>query len=186
MKGDLDPSDQMLRVSMSGHDADVGKDADVDANTEVIVNNVTYSVNTSEETIILLNRTLNCGRNHIMIRSRNRTTATTTTTATVSYEVQWKPLIKQFHIVGFRVGKESDFFIYTDRDVSQSYLRIEEENGEVVLNQAFNGTKIRTTIDEIGNYGAYMRVFGSGWSDISNSRCIYKRMQSKGRFSILS
>jgi len=101
-----------------------------------------------------------------MIRSRNRTTTTTTTTAAVSYEVQWKPLIKQFHIAGLRVEEESDFFIYADRDVSQSYLRIEEENGEVVLNQTFNGTKIRITIDEIGNYGAYMRVSGSGWSDV--------------------
>lgn len=155
IEGDLDPSDQMLRVSVSGHDAD--------ANTEVTINNMTYSVNTSEETIILPNRTLNCGRNHILIRSRNRTTATT---ATVSYEVQWKPLIKQFHIAGLRVGDESDFFIYADSDVSQSYLCIEKENGEVVLNQTFNGTKIRITIDEIGNYGVYMRVLGSGWSDM--------------------
>ncbi len=163
IEGDLDPSDQMLRVSVSGHDADADMNANTDANTEVIINNMTYSVNTSEETIILLNRTLNCGRNHILIRSRNRTTATT---ATVSYEVQWKPLIKQFHIAGLRVGEESDFFIYADSDVSQSYLCIEQENGEVVLNQTFNGTKIRITIDEIGNYGVYMRVLGSGWSDM--------------------
>ncbi len=75
-------------------------------------------------------------------------------------------MIKQFHIAGLRVGDESDFFIYADSDVSQSYLCIENENGEVVLNQTFNGTKIRITIDEIGNYGVYMRVLGSGWSDM--------------------
>ncbi len=36
IEGDLDPSDQMLRVSVSGYDAD--------ANTEVTINNMTYSV----------------------------------------------------------------------------------------------------------------------------------------------
>ncbi len=105
------PSDQMLRVR--GHAADATMDANAD--TEVVINNVTYSVNTSEEAVVLLNRTLNCGRNHTTVQLRNRITATT---ATVSYKVQWKPLIEQFHIVGLRVGAESDFFIYTDRDVS--------------------------------------------------------------------
>ncbi|MEA1943982.1 MAG: hypothetical protein U9N07_01375 [Euryarchaeota archaeon] len=142
IEGDLNPEDQMLYTSC--HDTD----------TEIIINNVTYFINGSEHAI----DSLVCGRNCMRIRSSNRTTVT------ASYDVQWKPLIERFQIAGLEVGEESDFFIYSD-DVMQSYLRIEKDNGYIIFNKTFNGSKIRIKIDEIGNYGAYMQVFNTGWSD---------------------
>ncbi|MCK4812166.1 MAG: hypothetical protein KAS74_07820, partial [Methanosarcinales archaeon] len=48
IEGDLDPGDQMLHLS------------DYDVDTGVIINNVTYSVNRSDQPI----DSLNCGRNN--------------------------------------------------------------------------------------------------------------------------
>jgi hypothetical protein len=142
IEGDLDPGDQMLHLS--NYDVDTG----------VIINNVTYSTNRSDQLI----DSLNCGRNHITVRSNNETTVT------ASYDVQYKPVIERFHIAGLEVGEESDFFIYSE-DITRSYMRIEKENREIVFNQTFNGSKIPIKIDEIGNYAVYMQVYGAGWSE---------------------
>lgn len=142
IEGDLNPENQMLYASR--HDTD----------TEIIINNITYFINGSEQAI----DSLVCGRNCMIIRSSNRTTVT------VAYDVQWKPVIERFQIAGLEVGAESDFFIYS-KDVMQSYLRIEKDNGDIIFNQTFNGSKVRIKIDEIGNYRAYMQVFDTGWSD---------------------
>ncbi len=142
IEGDLDPRDQMLHMS------------DYDADTEVVINNVTYSINRQDQPI----DSLDCGRNHIKVGSNNETTVT------VSYGVQYKPVIERFHIAGLEVGKESDFFVYSE-NITRSYMRIEKENREIVFNQTFNGSKIRIKIDEIGNYAVYMRVYGAGWSE---------------------
>lgn len=142
IEGDLDPGDQILHVSNHNE------------NPEIIINNVTYFINELEQPI----DSLTCGRNHIKIRSKNESAVT------VSYDVRWKPVIRRFQIAELEVECESYFFIYSE-DVMRSYLRIEKENGEIIFNQTFNGSKIRIKIDEIGNYDAYMRVFDGGWSD---------------------
>ncbi|HIE31352.1 MAG TPA: hypothetical protein EYP67_03095 [Methanosarcinales archaeon] len=143
VEGDLDPRDQMLYLN------------DYDDYTEITVNEVTYSINRSDQPI----DSLNFGRNHIKVRSNNETTVK------VSYRVQWKPVIERFHIAGLKVGEESDFFIYSE-NITQSFMRIEKENGEIVFNQTFNGSKIRIKMDEIGNYAVYMQVYGAGWSEM--------------------
>ena len=142
IEGDLDPRDQMMHLS--NYDADTG----------VIINNVAYSVTRQDQPI----DSLNCGRNNITVGSNNKTTVT------VSYDVQYKPVIERFHIAGLEVGEESDFFIYSE-DITQSYMRIETENHEIVFNQTFNGSKVPIKIDEIGNYAVYLQVYGAGWSE---------------------
>jgi len=102
IEGDLDPGDQVLHLS------------DYDADTEIIINNVTYSVNRSDQPI----DSLNCGKNHIKVRSNNETAVT------VSYGVQYKPVIERFHIAGLEVGKESDFFVYSE-NITRSYMHRE-------------------------------------------------------------
>ena len=168
IEGDIDPKGGVLRVSggrgggRSGNGSGGGNRSD--RGHVVMINNVTYlltgsgsagAINSQNQTTLDLKH----GRNHIRLISANRTTAT------LSYDVQWKPLIKRFQIADLEVGSESDFFIYADSDVSQSHLKIATENGKIIFNQTFNGSKTRIKIDEIGNYDVYMRVLGSGWSE---------------------
>jgi|GEM_PF-1144919 len=157
IEGDIDPKDCTLRVSGRGG----GGGYSSGRGSVVVINNVTYPLTGpgSDGAIDSWTPDLKHGRNHIRLISVNRTTAT------LSYDVQWKPLIKRFQIADLEVGSESDFFIYADSDVSQSHLKIATENGEVIFNQTFNGSKTRIKIDEIGNYDVHMRVLGSGWSE---------------------
>lgn len=92
--------------------------------------------------------------------------------AIVTYTPQWKPQIQTLEITGLAKGAPSQFsIISTDRNIGQpiskSYMMIKSlDSDEIVYDGNFNGTNTTITIDDIGEYIAYISVFdGFGWSD---------------------
>ncbi len=163
IEGDLNPTDQSIYIGDVATD-DVGV-----YNISVNVNGIIYGYNGTLKNsgIEWSTYSLTSGKNFMEV-----TPSDSPVVAIVTYTPQWKPRIIKYNMIGLAKDVPTKISITSsDRNKGQpilkSYVMIKAlEDDEIVYDESFDGTSTIITIDDIGDYIAYMSVFdGVGWSD---------------------
>lgn len=180
--GEFIPSQQELYIG------DIATDDAPTHGLSVTINGVFYAYNKTlqDKGVRRPIQSLKQGKNSIEIEGSGAPSF-----ARVSYMPEYKPVIGRIQIPAASVGRPAELFVYAE-DENAKYakydnydtfggqssgmsvhaeqiktnVRIVDYRNETVIDMTFNGSKTIITIDEIGNYGIYARVFdGVGFSD---------------------
>ena len=183
--GDFIPSKQELYIG------DIATDDIPAQGLSVTVNGVLYAYNKTlqDKGVRRPIQSLKTGKNTIDIKGSG-----TPSFARISYVSEYKPVVRRIQLPAAAVGRPVELFVYAEDENARNYrndeyydynmldgqsrstaghqdqvktnIIIVDYRNETVIDTTFNGSKTVLTIEDIGNYGIYARVFdGVGFSD---------------------
>jgi hypothetical protein len=165
VEGEVSPSNQTLTI--------INADSRPTENPYVNINGVRYEFNlsVSDKAVRQRSDALRLGCNRISFGAQSDTQFE----VRIDYQSHWRPTIDYLEVNNLLVGHASRYFIATHdaakRPVVMSRLNITDVSKDTVGNPKFdaqfNGSVIRYTMEQPGNYKADMQAFdGYVWSDV--------------------
>lgn len=135
----------------------------------VRVNGILHSLNGTQNSMKRIDD-LKLGCNHVEYGGKSDTKYN----LRISYSSHWRPVIVYLEIGNLRVGHSVRFFLATQdahvRRIEAGRLNITDVTRQFfrhVFYGEFNGSAVRYTMNEPGNYKASMQVYdGAVWSDV--------------------
>jgi hypothetical protein len=160
IEGRVHPVNQTIVVYGAGGDAVGGP--------VVSVNNHAYLFNATDSKKPLRHDidTLRLGCNSFSFKSDSAFRAG------LEYHSVWRPRVRSLQARNLAAGRQAAYFIESDADrIMLSRFNLTDSVGRQIMWGEFEGARITYTIDEPGNYRAFLQVFdGVSWSDIYVSR----------------